>query len=346
MSASTLFAPQDAATLIRPGKAACLIVQPVHPVAHDVLKDAGIAVIEGRDAGEAAGDVVAVIVRDARIDPPFIDRHPALRVIAKHGAGLDAIAVDDAKARGIAVVSTPGVNAQSVAEHALMLILALARRLPEMTIATRAGDATARYRLPQMELAGARLGIVGFGQTGNRLGVMARAIGMQVCCYSPSVPGAALAECGVVRCGELRELLATCDVVSLHLPARPGTLGLIGREELALMRPGAILVNVGRGGVVNEAAAAEALAAGRLGGLGLDVLEREPVEPDHPLLGFPNAIITPHAAGSSTTALAGMARQAAEQIVRELERRSWAVAMVTPDPRAEVARVAAIEGNA
>jgi D-3-phosphoglycerate dehydrogenase len=296
-------------------RGACLIIQPVHPVARDILEDAGLTVVDGDDAGAAAPDVVAAIIREGRLDSVFIDRHPALRVIAKHGAGLDAIAVDHARARGITVVSTPGVNAQSVAEHALMLILALARRLPDMAAATRGGDWAVRYRLAQLELAGAALGIVGFGQTGSRLGVMARGIGMRVSAWSPSVPDAAFATAGVARCHDLDGLLAASDVVSLHVPGRRDTIGLIGRAELALLRPGAILVNVGRGGVVDEAAAAEAIASGRLGGLGLDVLEQEPVDPSHPLLALPNVIVTPHAGGSSTRALEGMARRCAELIL-------------------------------
>lgn len=297
----------------------CLVLQPIHESGLAMLRAGNLTVIEGSDAGARPGDVVAVITRDAPVDAGFMARHKALRIIGKHGAGLDAIDTAHAARLGIAVVSTPGLNAQSVAEHAAALLLALARQLPAMTAAVRAGDRAARQRIAQQELHGQRLGLVGLGQIGRRIARIAGAgFGMQVRAYSPSVPDDIFAACGAQRADRLTDLLGWADALSVQVPGRAGEIGMIGAAELALLRPGALVVNVGRGGIIEEAAAEAAIRSGHLGGLGLDVMAIEPVDPAHPLLGLDNVIVTPHAGGSSLSALQANARRVAELVLEGL----------------------------
>ncbi|MGC2854638.1 NAD(P)-dependent oxidoreductase [Novispirillum sp. DQ9] len=297
----------------------CLILQPVHPAAAQALAQGGLDVLTAPAAADAdAGRVVAVISRNAPVDGAFLDRHPALRVVAKHGTGLDAIDVAEARRRGVQVVYTPGANAQAVAEHVLALILALAKRLRPADAAVRGGDFAYKFRARFDELAGARLGIVGLGASGQKLATMARlGLGMEVAAHSPSVPAELFHALGVERAPDLTALLETSDVVSLHVPARPGARGMIGPAELAVLRPGALLISVGRGGVVDEAALAAALAAGHLGGAALDVFDQEPPAPDNPLFGLADAnlILTPHVAGNTQAALRRMALGVATQII-------------------------------
>ncbi|MFA7430885.1 MAG: NAD(P)-dependent oxidoreductase [Rhodospirillaceae bacterium] len=290
----------------------CLILQPVHAVAAETLTAGGLRVVAGPENAGA----VAVITRNAPVDAAFMDRHPALKVIAKHGAGLDNIDLAEARRRGIKVVFTPGANAQAVAEHALALILALAKRLRPADRAVRGDDFGYKFRVRFDELAGKRLGIVGLGDSGRRLSQMARlGMGMEVAAFSPSVPQELFSTLCVQRSDSLMALLETSDVVSLHVPSRPGARGMIGRAELAALRPGALVVSVGRGGVVDEAALADAVAAGHVGGAGLDVFDQEPPRPDNPLFGLDNVILTPHVAGNTDAALQRMARGVATQIL-------------------------------
>ncbi|HET6522274.1 MAG TPA: NAD(P)-dependent oxidoreductase, partial [Geminicoccaceae bacterium] len=210
-------------------------------------------------------------------------------------------------------------NAASVAEHALALMLAVAKRVVPADRAVRGGDFDYRYRAGSFELTGKTLGVVGWGRIGRRTAAMARAaFGMAVLVYSASADAAALAAEGARRVDRLAELLAAADVVSLHAPLRPDTRGLIGAAEIALMRPDAILVNTGRGAVVDEAALAAALREGRIAGAGLDVFGTEPPPPDHPLLGLPNAVLSPHMAGSSREALERTAAMVADGMVDAL----------------------------
>ncbi len=294
----------------------CLILQPIHAIAERILADAGIGVIDGSDAGDDSARVVALISRNAPVGPALIDALPRLRVIAKHGAGLDAIDVDHAARRGVHVIFTPQANSVSTAEHAMALMVGLAKHLRETDAATRQGDFSIKFRIHNIELASCTLGIVGFGNVGRHVARIAGSgFGMRVLAFSPSVPDAIFAEANVERRTDLHDMLSACDFISIHLPDRPGAKGMIGEAEFAAMRPGAIVVNVGRGGVVDEAAAARALASGRLGGLGLDVFEREPADRSNPLFNFANVLATPHIAGSSAASLERMARSAAEQIV-------------------------------
>jgi phosphoglycerate dehydrogenase-like enzyme len=205
-----------------------------------------------------------------------------------------------------------------VADHALCLLLACARGLAPLGAALRAGtwDYGAAAR-PLHRLRGRTLGIVGLGRIGRRLGDKARALELRVLGTDPAVTPAAAAALGI-EWRPLPDLLAGSDFVSLHAPLGPATAGLIGAAELARLRPGAYLINVARGGLVDEPALLAALDGGRLGGAGLDVLAVEPAPPGHPLIGHPRVIMTPHSAWYSEEAMRDLQRLLAEDVLRVL----------------------------
>jgi len=301
-------------------KAICLIIQPIHAAAIELLREAGI---EPRMASAPAMDVVAreigeaeaVISRSAGLDRAAMDAAPRLRVIGNHGIGVDPLDVGRAGELGIPIVFTPYANVDSVAEHALALMLAVAHRLREMDIATRSGDFGLKYRRPLTELIGKTLGILGFGRIGRRTAQLAAGgLSMRVLVHTTGDQAAVVAA-GYQSAPSLEDLLGRVDVLSLHLPLNASTRGLIGRRELALMKPGAILVNTARGALVDEPALAEALREERLGGAGLDVFSREPLPAEDPLMSLPNVVLTPHAAASTEASLRRMGKQVAEQVI-------------------------------
>ncbi len=304
----------------------CLIVQPIHTTGLDILERAGIRSIR---AGSGSADAVlaaipqadAVITRNNGLSAEAIAAAPRLKVIAVHGVGTNAVAVDAAAARGIPVVNTPDVNARSVAEHAIALTFALAKAIPAADSATRTGDDSFKYRVQLTELDGLSFGIVGLGAIGKATARLAKALGMRVSAFSRSRPHSDFATEGIARAPDLASLLAGSDVVSLHLPLVSDTRGLIGAAQLALMKPGAFLINTGRGGLVDEEALAQALAAGRLGGAGLDAFSVEPLPVDSPLARLPNVVLSPHVAGSTVQALERMAALSARQVVDVLSGR-------------------------
>lgn len=295
----------------------CVVLQAVHSDLAAMLTPAGIAVLtEPEVQAEQVSAVVALVTRNAPVDATHLLRYPNLRVVAKHGVGLDAIDLAACKAKNVAVVYTPGANAQAVAEHALALMLALAKRLCLADQAVRTRDLDFKFNQAFHELSGRRLGIAGLGASGRCLARMARnGLNMTVQAFSPSVPDPLFAELGVTRAGTLLELCRNADVLSLHLPARANNRGIVSRTELRALPPGALVVNVGRGGVVDEADLATELASGHLGGVALDVFTTEPPDSTHPLFALDNVILSPHVAGSTQAALRRMAQGVATQIL-------------------------------
>jgi D-3-phosphoglycerate dehydrogenase / 2-oxoglutarate reductase len=279
---------------------------PVHPVAEAVLGP--IAIGNWR---EHLAEADALLVRgDAVVTADDIAAAPKLRVIGRDGVGVDNVDLDAAAARGIPVVIAPGAAARAVAEGALALALPLLKRLPELGAAVRAGDWGARDRLEIPEVAGATIGIVGYGRIGRELGDVARALGMRVLAHDPEVDDAAT---------PLDVLFANADVVSLHAPLTDETRGLVGPELLARAKPGLILINTARGALVSSLDdLLEALESGRLGGVGLDVFEKEPPDPSHPLFAHPLVLVTPHALGLTVGAREAAFRAAAEGIAAVL----------------------------
>ncbi len=222
-------------------------------------------------------------------------RTPGLRLIVLVAIGTDSVDLAAARTRDIVVSNVPGRTAPVVAEHALALLLAVARRVVPDTAALRAGEWRQERSL---FLRGRTLGVVGTGYIGGAMARLARAIGMDVVAWTFNPSDERARELGV-RYVELDELLAVSDAVSLHVRMSGETRHLIGERELGLMKHDAVLVNVARGGVVDAVAVAEALHAGRLWGFGTDVFETEPVPPDNPLLGCDNVVLTPHVADNT-----------------------------------------------
>lgn len=298
----------------------CLIVQPISRVGLDILEKAGIRPALAPSSAPAAilaavEHADAVITRNHGLSAEAIAAAKRLKVISVHGVGTNAVAVEAATARNIAVVNTPGVNARSVAEHAIALTFAVAKAIPAADAATRAGDDTFKYGVRLTELAGLTFGVVGFGAIGKATALLAKALGMRVRAFSRGRPDTDFAEAGIERAPDLPSLLAGSDVVSLHLPLVAETRGLLGEPELRMMRQGAFLINTARGGLIDEAALAEALRTGRLGGAGIDTFAVEPLPDTSPLVRLPNVVLSPHLAGSTVQALDRMAELSARQVV-------------------------------
>jgi D-3-phosphoglycerate dehydrogenase len=282
-----------------------------------------------RRRGFARAD--AAIVRNSPVDVSILADAPRLKVLAKHGAGYDNIDVAAATAHGIVVANVPGGNADAVAEAAVALMLATLRRVPAVHALVTSGGYAARFQLQFGQLTGRTLGLVGLGNIGARVArICAAGFAMRVLAYDPALSAAAIAERSARKIAELAELLAAADVVSLHLPLTDATRHLIGRTELALMKPTAILVNAARGGIIDETALAEALVAGRLAGAGLDVLEVEPPSPGNPLLKAPNVVLSPHTAGNTVDAARHLAIASAEIVIAVLAGRR-PEAMINPE---------------
>jgi D-3-phosphoglycerate dehydrogenase len=239
-----------------------------------------------------------------------------LKIIAKHGAGYENIDLAAATACGVVVTSTPVANSQSVAEHALALLLAVARRIGDYAQDLQRGRLQPRQSYQGVELYGKTLGVVGVGESGRRLARMAAGgLRMRVLGYDPyRDPWPE----GIERVGELQMLLSAADCLSIHVPLTKETRNLIGREALAQVKPTCVLVNTSRGGIVDETALAEAIRDGRLAGAGLDVVANEPIRPDHPLAGLQRVLLTPHVAGVTEEGMVNMARDSAEEVLRVL----------------------------
>ncbi len=267
----------------------------------------------------AIGPYHGVIVRSAtKITKDVIVAGKNLKVIGRAGVGLDNVDAAAAKERGIMVVNTPSATAISVAELAIGLMLALARKIPAAHAKTATG-VWDKKSFEGIELAGKTLGLVGLGSIAKETAKRARALGMQVICHRKDPkkvdPEARLWEIEVVA---LDALLARADFVSLHIPLTADTKNLIGAAQLAKMKKGAFLVNCARGGVVDEQALAEALKSGRLAGAAVDVFSKEPVEAANPLLAAPNVILTPHVGASTAEGQLRAGTEIADLVIQHL----------------------------
>lgn len=296
----------------------CLIVQPIAAPAVALLRRAGLVVHEADSVAlhrlrPHLATARAVITRNHGLSAEAIAAAPRLQVISVHGTGTDRIDRDAAAARGIRIRNTPGTNAQSVAEHALGLMIAAARGIAAADAAVRAGDWEFRERWRAMELRGKTLGLLGFGRVARALAPMATALGMEVTAFSGVSTGEDMARLGVRQAPDLATLLKGADVLSLH--GVPGRRPVLDAAELAAMKPGAILVNTARGALVNEAALADALHRGLLSAAALDVFAEEPPGADSPLLAAPNLLLTPHLGGATREALERTADMAARAVL-------------------------------
>ncbi len=256
---------------------------------------------------------VAILSRQGPVDATVMEAAPGLRIVARHGVGVDDVDVPEAMRRGILVTRAPGSNARAVAEHALALMLALLKDLPGLS-AQVAGGAWREAGTKVRDVAGLRLGLVGCGAIGVGVARLAEAFGMEVMAFDPAGTPVAAAP-------DLPSLLARSDILSLHLPFMPSTRHIIGAAELARLPRGALLINTARGGLVDEVALLAALDSGQVAGAGLDVFEAEPPRADDPLRRHPRVIVTPHVAGVTDGSLVNMGVMAATCIAAVLQGR-------------------------
>lgn len=264
-----------------------------------------------------AGDAHGVLVRSSvRIGRQIIEAAQNLEVIARTGAGIDNIDVAAATQQGILVCHLPGLNARTAAEHAVTLLLALAKQLPAMDTAARARRWEVREQPPAMDVFGKVLGVIGVGNIGTRTAcICAEGLGMQVLGYDPRVSSAANRPSCVHFVDNLPQLVHSSDFISLHVPASPQTYHLIDQRMLARMKPTAYLINTSRGEVVDEAALTEALEQRTIAGAGLDVFTQEPPEATNRLLSLPTVILSPHVAALTQECVARMSTGAAQAII-------------------------------
>lgn len=234
-------------------------------------------------------DVLIIGAHDFPVE--LMTRCRKLRLICKHGAGLDNIHLKEAEAQGVAVCNVPGTNANAVADLTLGLMLAAARHIALADRRVRAGEWKS---LTGRDVCAKTLGLLGFGAVARNVAKRAAGFDMSVLAYDPFLREAPEGFPHVRLCAAREEVLANCDFLSIHLPLTEETRGSVGARELAMMRPGAYVVNTARGGIVDEGALYEALTAGRLSGAAMDVAEKEPMDPANPLLTLDNVVVTPH----------------------------------------------------
>jgi D-3-phosphoglycerate dehydrogenase len=283
---------------------------------HDTLPGSEERLIERIGAAEAVLNIRATSKFTERVFAAC----PRLRLVSVWGTGTDHVDLAAATRHGVTVTNTPGVSAISIAEHALALLLAVARRIPRVDAATRRGEWP---RGQSAELYGKTCGVIGLGAIGRRFARIAAGIGMRVIAWTmhpQPEPG--------VEFVELDDLYRTADAISIHLRLSPATERFIGPRQFELMKPTAILINTARGAIVDEAALMDALAAGRIAGAGLDVFAVEPLPPGHPLANLPNVVITPHCAGITPEALEAGLHMAVENIWEFLAGRPAHVVLV------------------
>jgi len=263
---------------------------------------------------------VGVIAGARRYDTAFMDHAPRLRVIARTGIGYDAVDIDAATRRGIAVTNTPDGPTVSTAEHAIALMLIVVKNVVAARDALRAGSSGYFSRHEAIELRGKTLGLVGFGRIARQVAAIAAGLGMRVRYVDPFVD-AASAPPGVERARDLPDLLGTADVVSVHVPLTDESRGMFGPAQFASMKPGAAFINTARGALVDQDALLLSLDSGHLFGAGLDVTAPEPLPPDHPLLHRDDVIVTPHVASATNEGKARMFGSALDQALAVLDGR-------------------------
>jgi phosphoglycerate dehydrogenase-like enzyme len=258
------------------------------------------------------------------VDRQLLEKMPKLKFLQQPSAGYEHIDLDACRARAVQVANTPGVNAAAVAEHAIMVALALLKRLISANASTHAGKWTQHELMWErgvFELGGKTWGIVGFGAVGREVAKRLTAFGVNLLYYDVQRLGLEKESDARVTYKPLDHLLRLADIVSLHVPLTPETRSLIGSRELSFLKSHAILINVARGECVDERALADRLRTKKLGGAGIDVFSQEPIPPDHPLLECDNALLTPHIAGATNEVRERVVRMAVANIVQFLQGR-------------------------
>lgn len=299
-----------------------LVAGQIHPDGMAILKaKPGLEIEIFEDPGatlpmESFSQADALLIRYGVITPEMADQMPDLRVVSRHGVGCDNLPTAELGARGVPVTIVGPVNAVSVAEQVLAMMMALAKKVISSDAAVREGNWNYRSTVALSELSGKTLLLLGFGRIGREVARRAAAFDMKVSVYDPFVEAEAVRSAGYEQIADWREYLPEADFVSLHLPATPETMGIIGAAELAEMKPTGVLINAARGGLVDEEALYDALK-GRMaaGGAGIDCLAMEPPQSDLPLLSLPNVVFSPHSAALSAESTRAMGVVAAQNVI-------------------------------
>lgn len=298
------------------------VSEPIHPDAISLLQR-NFEVIQGRDLrnlAEEAQGCSGILIRSAKITAEIMDAVPSLKVIAKHGMGVDNIDMEHATQKGILVVNAPFSNLNAVAEHIVMLLLSLSKRVVRMDKLTRCGGFAERNTYKTIELKGSTVGIIGLGKISRMVVKKLSGFELHIIASDPFVRQEDVGDLPVTMVAA-EEVYARSDFVIVHTSLFPSTYHLVGAEQFRLMKPSAFIINAARGPVIDEAAMIEALRAGEIAGAGLDVFDQEPPAPDNPLFSMENVILSPHNAALSDGALWAMAMDSASGIVDYLEGR-------------------------
>ena len=263
------------------------------------------------------GEFEGIVIRSAtKLTAELLERATRMRVVARAGVGVDNVDVEAATRRGIVVANAPESNVVTAAEHTMALLLALARNVPQAYASLVAGR-WERSKFSGVELYEKTLGVLGFGRIGQLVGARARAFGMHVVAFDPFVSAERFRELAVEKADSPQKLYASADFLTIHLPKTPDTLGFLDADAFAAMRDGVRVVNVARGGLIDDDALQDALDSGKVAGAAIDVFAKEPVT-EHPLFSYPNVIVTPHLGASTAEATDRAGYQSAEQVVAAL----------------------------
>ena len=298
-----------------------VVIQPLHRKALDLLEsreDVTYELVTDLSEENLLHRVVsadAIAIRDAPISKAVLARANGLKVISRHGVGVDNIDVTAATEKGVIVATVGEANAPSVVEHTLAMMFSLAKRQTQFDHATRTGDFMIKNKLDAIAIAGRTILIIGLGRIGSRLAVVCNALGMRCIGIDPAFSAEQIRAMGCEPATNLHDVLPQADFVSPHCPLQDDTRNLIGARELALMKPTAYVINCARGGIVDEAALVAALNAGKIKGAALDVQVTEPPTPDDPLLKSDRIILTPHSAATTAACVARSSTNVAHNIV-------------------------------
>ena len=298
-----------------------VVADPIHPDGIDrLLKAPGVTLDHPGNPSpgslaERLRHADGLIVRGTVVDRELVAKAKQLRVVCRHGVGYDLVDVAALSERGIAVMITPEANAASVAEHALMLMLTLARRVIQQSDGVRRGQWRVQGQSATFELGGRSILIVGFGRIGTRVARLCAAFGMKVMVHDPFIPAGTIRGAGYEAVVDRDAGLARADIVTVHVPAHEKNRGLVNADFLWRMKRGAVLINTARGTLVDEAALDNALRSGHLAAAGVDVLKVEPMTEPPPMIALDNFVVTPHMAASTAEGLRRMAWDCAGNVI-------------------------------
>jgi D-3-phosphoglycerate dehydrogenase len=303
-----------------------LLAEPIDEAGMKVLKGKVDILISPDPSGESVGqllkEVHGLIVRTAtKVTRSMIESAPLLEVVSRTGGGLDNVDIEAATGRHVVVCGVKGPQDRFVAEHAVTLIMALAKQIFYLNKEVRKGNFKSRYDYRPLGLVGKRVGLIGLGRIGRIVAEICHHLGMEVWGYDPYLSAEELRLPGLVFTKKREEIIRTSDFVSVHVPLSNETQGLIGRKELSWMKPTAFLINTSRGEIIDEPALIETLQQGKIAGAGLDVFAKEPPETSNPFFQMENVILTPHTGALTKDAVAQLAEGAAQNTIDVLEGR-------------------------